>query len=160
MVSATRERLRSCPIKWKPKQVAGHQDKHKRKEDMNRYEQLNEYVDGRAVALRIKLEAQDDDEVIQWTIGGEKARLWIGSRKISMNMKAEVIEAVHGPVIIEYWKEKGKFHDASQDGVVFDCMETALKGVPLSRRLYVLKFVSTHCPANKKMLLWKKRDTD
>ena len=96
---ATKEIKDRVKIKFIPKQVKGHQDKHMKINKLTRIERLNCYVDGEAKKYRKWLE--NCNEYKPPSIFGDKNwSLWIDDTKITKDIRKQMIEHIQGTVIL------------------------------------------------------------
>ena len=147
---ATNEIRARLPIKIIPEQVTGHQDKKKKRKQMTRTEKLNCYVDAESKKYRQWLES-DDTYLHSYSFGDNNWSAWIGDDKLYYDVRKTLVDHIQGTMIKQHIQQKHNLSAAIVEEIDWDSIERASKSLTITRKLWLLKYVSGFAPTASKM---------
>ena len=146
------------PIKIKMAKVSGHADKVKQYSELSRLEKLNFECDKLAGIFREQTYNHQAvaDQILPfqgWTIS-------IANQLIINNLEDTLHQHCSKDPILQTWQDKRDLDRETATLVDWDSMSNAMKLVPISRRIFVVKHVADRAATGVEMMKRKERDFD
>jgi hypothetical protein len=156
LIQAIIHAIKESPVEWQQRYVKGHADREGR--ELTEWERLNCEMD--ACAKQYWEEVRQAKPPISYVVPGEPWSAWLHGRKIHVNLRQELLQAISTQRITSYYLQSGRFNEQTIAMVDWAAVGSAAKALPLTRRLWMVKHVSGYCGVGVNLVKWKQHSSD
>jgi len=155
LIQATWATITGTTLKWSWEHIQGHQDDHD--QPLTITEQQNVDMDREAKAHWTEHHTNRQSRQVQFH--GKTWRIFLGTKKISTNLKYHLLDHMAGQVVHDYWAGKTRFWGLDINLVDWDTIEKVVSSQTITMCCWTTKFSTGFCATGCCMVQMKLRQT-